>query len=153
MDDPMSEILESNIWWVCGQMCGVDSETAYPDGTVVSSCVTHLEDHIEMLEELTEADFAAMLRAKFVGERDQYQVRRAVQQAALDDFAVERAAQIAELVGTGLSEATAETLVGPMPNLPGPDEFTLPHGTEAFLAAAYRLSPESIAVVLAPFET
>lgn len=141
---------ESVIWWSRGHERGVVVEsTSFADeGTIDSVSGAMPADATE----LTEPEFAQLLRQDHLNQFYSWQGQRALKVAAIAQAQADRQARVDELVALGLSTESAEAIVPPAPVIDLPEQYPVPEGTAEHLRSTYRLSDESISLILAPIE-
>ena len=100
--------------------------------------------------EITEQEFATLLRNQFITASDAHEARRISAESSVAQAQSDRKKALKDLVSSGVSKATAEMIIPAAPISPVPDSLVPPAGAGERLRSLYRLSQESIDYILAP---
>jgi len=135
-------------WWQDGSELGTFHCIHDDDGNLQSEC----NPVPNGATELTEAEFADLLRVQHVGARDAWVSAQALASAEIAQIETDRQAQVDDLVASGVSSSTAEAIVPAVPASPFQGDYEAPPGAADALRANYRLSQASIDLIVAPIE-
>jgi hypothetical protein len=136
---------ETTKWWQDGSDFGVFYCKHDEDDNLVVEC----NPMPEGATELTESEFADLLRAQYLNDIDVRASQKALTDVAISQAEIDRQTQVDDLVAAGVLLATAETLVPAAPVNPMADQYVVPQGAAESLRVNYRLSQASIDAILA----